>query len=76
MIAIMVNTKSDPEISQSKLISEDLYETPSGLIKRFFDEDSLLKFTSNKFETILLDSKGETYKDEIKTLIRYIGKKI
>lgn len=76
IIAIMVNTKTDPEISLSKLISEDLYETPSGLVKRFYSEESLSKFTLTKFETILLDSKGETYKDQIKTLIRYIGRKL
>lgn len=76
VLAIMVNTKNDPEMFQSKLISEDLYETPSGLVKRFYSEESLLRFTSKEFETILLDSKGETYKDEIKTLIRYIGRKV
>ncbi len=76
ILAVQVNSKSDPEIINSKIISEDLYETPSGLIKRFFDEASILKFAQNKFETIVLDSKGETYKDENKSLIRYIGKKL
>ncbi|MEK7168483.1 MAG: class I SAM-dependent methyltransferase [Patescibacteria group bacterium] len=76
IIAIMVNSKTDPEVDLSKQISEDLYETPNGLIKRFYSEESLSKFTSGKFETIILDSNGATYKDEIKTLIRFIGRKL
>lgn len=76
ILAIMVNTKADPQLKLSKFLYDDLYEAQDGLIKRFYSEESLAKFTSNKFETILLDSNGETFKDEIKTLIRYIGKKV
>lgn len=76
ILALLLNAKTDPEINRSKLISEDLYETPSGLIKRFFDIDSLSKFIANKFEIVIFDTKGETYKDEIKSLIRFIGKKL
>lgn len=75
ILAILLNTVEDPEVKESTLISEDLYETPSGIRKRFFSTTSLEKFTKGNFETILLDAKGETYKDEVKTLIRYIGKK-
>lgn len=75
VVAIMVNTKDDPQVQVSKPMYEDLYEAPDGLIKRFYTTQSLSKFVSNKFETIMLDSNGETYKDKIKTLIRYIGKK-
>lgn len=75
VLAIIVNTKDDPQVLVSKLLGEDLYEAPDGLVKRFYDEKSLSSFVSDKFEQILLDSKGETYKDETKTLIRYIGKK-
>jgi SAM-dependent methyltransferase len=76
ILALLLNSLTDPEIKNSKLISEDLYETPSGLIKRFFSEKSVQKFTGKKFKTIILDSEGETFKDETKTLVRYIGKKI
>ncbi len=76
ILALMVNTKDDPQLKTSKFLYDDLYEAQDGLIKRFYSEESLVKFTSNKFETILLDSKGETYKDKIKTLVRFIGKKM
>jgi len=76
ILALLLNSKTDPEINCSKLISEDLYETPSGLIKRFFDQDSLSGFIGNKFEAIILDTNGETYKDETKSLIRFVGKKL
>ena len=75
IIAIMVNTKDDPQMNMSKFLYDDLYEASDGLVKRFYSTQSLSNFLSNKFQTILLDSNGETYKDEIKTLIRYIGKK-
>ncbi len=32
-------------------------------------------FTMNYFEEIILDTNGKTYKDDIETLIRFIGKK-
>lgn len=75
ILAIMVNTKDDPQVAVSKSLRGDLYEAPDGLVKRFYTTQSLANFVSNKFQTILLDSEGETYKDETKTLIRYIGKK-
>lgn len=76
IIAILVNSLTDPEVEKSKFLYDDLYEAPDGLVKRFFSTKSLSRFVEDKFETIILDSKGETYKDETKTLIRYIGKKI
>lgn len=74
IFAILVNTLDDPEIGESQLVETDLYITPSGLQKRFFSVDSVQEFTA-KFETLLLDNHGETHKDTIKTLIRYVGKK-
>lgn len=74
IIAALTNTVEDPEIVNLKKISEDYYATAEGLQKRFFSPETLAQYTK-KFETIVLDSKGETYKDEIKTLIRFIGRK-
>lgn len=76
IIAILVNSLTDPEVEKSKFLHDDLYEAPDGLVKRFFSTKSLSKFVEDKFETIILDSNGESYKDETKTLIRYIGKNI
>jgi len=75
VLALLLNTSDDPEVQNSKLSENGLYETPSGLVKRFYSTSDINKLTSDKFETIILDNNGETYKDEIKTLIRYIGKK-
>jgi ubiquinone/menaquinone biosynthesis C-methylase UbiE len=75
ILACLLNTMEDPEVKESKEIEPGLYETPSGLVKRFFDLDFLLQFTDSYFETIIADNKGETYKDKIKTLIRFVGKK-
>ena len=72
IFATFYNTMDDPEIPNSTIIEEGLYMTPVGIQKRFFTTDSLAKFTS-KLETILLDDKGQTHKDEIKTLIRFVG---
>jgi SAM-dependent methyltransferase len=76
ILAVLLNTIDDPEVTESKLIENGLYKTPSGLIKRFYAIKDLKDATENMFETVVLDNKGETYKDEIKTLVRYIGKKI
>ena len=74
IFATLVNTIDDPEAGVSKKIGPDLYITPSGLQKRLFSPKSLALFTK-KFETLLLDSQGETYKDNIKILVRFVGRK-
>lgn len=74
IFATFNNTMDDPEIPNSTKIEEGLYMTPVGIQKRFFTIDSFFKLVS-RFETILLDNKGETHKDPIKTLIRFVGKK-
>ncbi len=75
IFATLTNTIDDPEVITLKKIAEGYYVTPEGLKKRFFSTDSLGKFTT-KFETILLDNHGETHKDEIKTLTKFVGRKI
>jgi SAM-dependent methyltransferase len=74
VFATITNTVEDPEVSGLKEIGEDYYVTPEELKKRYFSVGSLTKLTAI-FQAILLDERGETHKDQIKTLIRYIGKK-
>jgi SAM-dependent methyltransferase len=75
IFATLLNTLSDPEASHSRtLIGEDFYLTPAGIQKHLFSADSLKKYVIN-FETLFLDEHGETYKDSIKTLIRFVGRK-
>lgn len=73
ILVTLANTTDDPEISRGTKIEEDYYQF-EGLNKRFFSVKSMQKF-AHQFTPILLDAHGETHKDEIKTLIRFVGKK-
>lgn len=75
ILALLLNTMEDPEVKDSKQIEDGLYDTPAGLVKRFFTLDYLKELTNSRFEVIVLDANGETYKDKIKTLIRFIGQR-
>jgi SAM-dependent methyltransferase len=79
ILASLFNTVEDPEMSSSgfEKIEENYYrEIAFDFYKRFFSVQETSKFIQNLFEPILLDNQGETYKDEIKTLIRLVAKKI
>jgi len=73
VFASITNTIDDPEISQCQKIEDDFYQC-GDVFKRYFSVNSMKGFTS-KFEPIILDSQGETHKDIIKTLIRFVGRK-
>lgn len=75
IVAMILNTIDDPEVEESEQLEKGLYKAPSGLIKRFFDLQYLEEKTRGKFETLLINNEGETHKDEIKTLVQFIGKK-
>lgn len=77
VFAILVNSVNDPEYNIEKEIESGLIDN-NGFLKRFFSKESLKYFIGN-FEIIVLDDKGETYKDNEKgvyNLIRFIGRKI
>jgi hypothetical protein len=57
-------------------VEENLYLDPKGLVKSYWNADLLKKFIGENFESILLDEKGKTYKDSIRTLVRFVGKNI
>lgn len=42
---------------------------------RTYISEDLNEFTDELFDPVILDTKGETYKDKIKTLVRFIGKR-
>jgi len=75
VLACLLNTEDDSEIPASEKLEPGLYKTPSDLIKRFFDLNFLHKMTDEYFETTIADKKGETYKDIVKTLVRFVGRK-
>ncbi len=79
IFASLFNSVDDPEIDNPKFkeIDKNYYlETTTGLYKRYFSVNYLKDVIKGLFEPIIEDNKGETYKDEIKTLMRFIGKKI
>lgn len=78
IFATISNTIEDPEIMEEDYIEIEpgYYTTPGGLLKRYFSTDYMHEITKDLFEPLLLDAHGETYKDEIKTLIRFVGKGI
>lgn len=71
----VLNSLTDSEISKSTKLSEDYYQTPSGLNKHFFTTDSLKKLLPNSFKILLLDNFGRSYKDGDTKLIRLICQK-
>lgn len=75
ILAVFVNSISDPEFNTGKRIEQELFEI-EGMTKRFFSKYSMDYFTQD-FQIILLDDNGRTYKDEVKgvrNLVRFIGK--
>lgn len=76
ILASIFNTIEDAETSDPNysLIEKNYYKSPEGLLKRYFSVDYIKDVTGKLFTPIVLDNKGETHKDEIKTLIRFIGK--
>jgi len=76
VLAFLVNSTSDPEFNTGRQIEPDYFHT-DGMSKRYFTVASAGAFT-NRFMVVLLDDKGETYKDmakDVHNLIRFIGTK-
>ncbi len=76
LLACMVNSTKDPEYDQS-LENEDHLIKLGKLQKRFFSPVSFQPFVT-EFDTIVLDDKGRTPKDDdVSTsgMIRFIGKR-
>lgn len=77
ILAFLVNSTSDPEYNTGKRLEPDYFQVDDTL-KRYFSVNTVPTFTEKHFETVLLDNKGETYKDSAKgvhNLIRFVGKK-
>lgn len=75
-LALLVNSVRDPEYGTGTKIEEN-YFSIGNMKKRYFSKESLLSFVGN-FETLVLDEKGETYKDRaigVSNLVQYVGRK-
>jgi len=79
ILAALLNSIDDPEIQTDAFekIEDGYYrEVAFDFKKRFFSVESAGAMLENLLTPVLLDNKGETYKDEIKTLIRLVAKKV
>lgn len=76
VFAFFANSTTDPEYGTGERIEDDLFFV-EGKTKRYMSPESARAF-AHKFEVIIADDQGETYKDTDKgvyNLIRFIGKK-
>lgn len=76
VLAFLVNSVQDPEAGEGVEIEPNFKEIHE-IKKRFFDL-ALAKQLTQKFEALLLDDHGTSYKDRadgLENLIRFIGKK-
>ena len=77
IVALFTNSTSDPEYNTGEKLEEDYFLLNSQVKKRFFSPQSIQKF-GKKFEVIVADNEGETYKDRrigVEHLIRFVGRK-
>lgn len=76
VFAFLANSTDDPEYNDGFELEKDFFQIDK-TSKRYFSIDSAREF-ADKFDVVLLDNKGETYKDRAKgvhNLIRFVGKK-
>lgn len=76
VLVLLVNTINDIEISSGTKIEDD-YCQIGDMKKRFFSPASISVF-AKKFEIVLADDKGETYKDRAignMNLVRLVARK-
>ncbi len=76
VLALFVNSVNDPEYGTGTKIEDEFFQI-GDIQKRYFSEHSLKSYVED-MEAVVLDEKGETYKDRAKSvnnLVRFIGKK-
>lgn len=76
VLAFLVNSTDDPEFNSGAKLEEHLFEI-DGSPKRFFTVNDAKAF-AHKFDVIVADNNGETYKDNAKgihNLVRFVGRK-
>jgi len=76
VFATLLKSKEDPEISKSLKLHEDFYQTPKGIIERFFSVEEVLKETEGLFKPVVMDASEQIHETDNATYIRYIGLKI
>lgn len=76
VVAILLNNIIDPKTQYLTKIADGLFVNPEGILRRFFSLDYLKNKVNGKFNSIIMDDKGEALlKDDPVDLIRFIGSK-
>ncbi len=76
IFATLLKSKEDPEVLKSLKLNENFYQTPQGIVERFFSLDEVVTETQGLFKPIVLDASEQTHETENATFIRFIGQKI
>lgn len=76
VFATLLKSKEDPELEKSLKLHENFYQTPQGIVERFFTVDEVNEETDGLFKPIVMDASEQTHETENATFIRYIGLKI
>jgi SAM-dependent methyltransferase len=71
VFACLTNTLDDPEAKDGEKVEEDFFKVGE-IFKRYFTTNTLGSFVKDDFQVVVLDNKGETYKDKIKSLVRLV----
>jgi SAM-dependent methyltransferase len=77
ILALFVNSIHDPQYETGTKIEDD-YFAIGDIEKRYFSKESLQEYIEG-FKILVLDEKGETYKDRaigVSNLVQFIGKKV
>ncbi|OGM13720.1 hypothetical protein A3A76_02490 [Candidatus Woesebacteria bacterium RIFCSPLOWO2_01_FULL_39_23] len=76
IFATLLKSKEDPEVLKSLKLHENFYQTPQGLVERFFSLDEIQNEVNGLFNPTVMDASEQMHETENATFIRFIGLKI
>ena len=76
VFATLLKSKEDPEVLKSLKLQGGFYQTPQGIVERFFSVEEVQKETEGLFKPVVLDASEQTHESENATFLRFIGLKI
>ena len=76
VFATLLKSEEDPEVLKSLKLHENFYQTPQGIVERFFSVNEVQNETEGLFKPVVMDASEQIHEIENATFIRYIGLKI
>lgn len=76
IFATLLKSKEDPEVLKSLKLHENFYQTPQGLVERFFSLEEVQAEITGLFKPVVMDASEQMHESENATYIRFIGSKI